>query len=214
MEILFLLLNLCIICFLYLTQTSISCLLLDFKSEGYMSVVIDIPLDYLRKLISEVRIKGYNKESWQSWYSRTGSGQLLRQASTAVCILNEMIFGLSDQSVDSLMKMLRKSIVKRHEIQEFGASVADGQPCTDECSELTQSIWKFSLAKACRSHLIDCIGRILHEFLSSEVWDLPVDSKPSHIQLDGEVEEIPSHFFHDTAMLQQVLYFFTSMMNH
>lgn len=193
---------------------SISCLLLDFKSEGYMSVVIDIPLDYLRKLISEVRIKGYNKESWQSWYSRTGSGQLLRQASTAVCILNEMIFGLSDQSVDSLMKMLRKSIVKRHEIQEFGASVADGQPCTDECSELTRSIWKFSLAKACRSHLIDCIGRILHEYLSSEVWDLPVDSKPSHIQLDGEVEEIPSHFFHDTAMLQQVLYFFTSMMNH
>ncbi|KAG8658701.1 hypothetical protein MANES_03G176500v8 [Manihot esculenta] len=180
-------------------------LMADFKSEGYMSVVIDIPLDYLRKLISEVRIKGYNKESWQSWYSRTGSGQLLRQASTAVCILNEMIFGLSDQSVDSLMKMLRKSIVKRHEIQEFDASVADGQPCTDECSELTQSIWKFSLAKACRSHLIDCIGRILHEFLSSEVWDLPVDSKPSHIQLDGEVEEIPSHFFHDTAMLQQVI---------
>ncbi|XP_021674719.2 uncharacterized protein LOC110660661 isoform X2 [Hevea brasiliensis] len=180
-------------------------LMADFKSEGHMSVVTDIPLDYLRKLISEVRVKEYNKESWQSWYNRTGSGQLLRQASTAVCILNEMIFGLSDQSVDSLTKMLQKSIVKREEIQEFDGSVADSQPCTVESSELTQSIWKLSQAKASRSHLIDCIGRILHEYLSSEVWDLPVDCKPTHIQPDSEVDEIPSHFFHDTAVLHQVI---------
>ncbi|KDP40201.1 hypothetical protein JCGZ_02199 [Jatropha curcas] len=180
-------------------------LMADFKSEGHMSVVTDIPLDYVRKLISEVRVKECNKESWQSWYNRTGSGQLLRQASTAACILNEMIFGLSDQSVDSLIKMFHKSRVKREEVQEFDESIAGGQDCMAESPEHTHSIWKLSQEKASRSHLIDCVGRILHEYLSSEVWDLPIDHKPSHIQPDGEVGEITLHFFQDTAMLHQVI---------
>ncbi|XP_050216425.1 uncharacterized protein LOC126667488 [Mercurialis annua] len=179
-------------------------LMADFRSEGHISVVTDIPLDYLRKLISEVRVKEYNNESWQSWYNRTGSGQLLRQASTAACILNEMMFGLSYQSVDSLTNMFEKSVFKREEIQEFDARGASGH-FTFESPELTQSIWKLSLLKASRSSLIDCIGRILHEYLSSEVWDLPVDHRPSRIQPDGEVEELALHFFHDTAMLHQVI---------
>eukprot|EP00257_Ricinus_communis_P015582 XP_015573531.1 uncharacterized protein LOC8280892 isoform X1 [Ricinus communis] len=180
-------------------------LMSDFGSEGHMSVVTDIPLDYLRKLISEVRAKDYTKETWQSWYNRTGSGQLLRHASTAACILNEMIFGLSDQSIDSLTKMFHKSMVKGEEIQEFDARGAGNQPCTFECPELTRSIWKLSLEKASRVSLIECIGRILHEYLSSEVWDLPMDHKPSHVQPDDEVGEITLHFFHDTAMLHQVI---------
>lgn len=51
----------------------------------------------------------------------------------------------------------------------------------------------------------DCVGRIAHEYLSSEVWNLPIDQKSSLVQSDGEVEEITLHFFHDTAMLQQVI---------
>ncbi|GKV29316.1 hypothetical protein SLEP1_g38253 [Rubroshorea leprosula] len=53
-------------------------LMTDLKTEGHLSVITDIPLGCLRKLVSEVRVKEYNKESWLSWYNRIGSGQLLR----------------------------------------------------------------------------------------------------------------------------------------
>ncbi|GJZ39114.1 TELO2-interacting protein 1 [Tanacetum coccineum] len=38
------------------------------------------------------------------------AGKLVRQASTAVCILNEMVFGLSDQAVDNMKSMFRNNI--------------------------------------------------------------------------------------------------------
>ncbi|KAJ6917749.1 hypothetical protein NC652_019931 [Populus alba x Populus x berolinensis] len=146
-------------------------------SEGHMSVVSDIPLGHLRKLVSEIRDKEFTKESWQSWYNRTVSGQLLRQASTAVW----------------------KEF--KHQMQKG----ADAQPNTVEHLERTRSIWKVSQERVARSHLNDGVGRIAHEYLSSEVWNLPIDQKSSLIQSDGEVEEITLHFFHDTAMLQQVI---------
>ncbi|XP_061950119.1 uncharacterized protein LOC133673379 [Populus nigra] len=179
-------------------------LMTDSKSEGHMSVVSDIPLGHLRKLVSEIRDREFTKESWQSWYNRTGSGQLLRQASTAVCILNEMIFGLSDQAVDNLIRLFHTSELNRG-VQAPDAKGADAQPNTAEHPERTRSIWKVSQERVARSHLNDCVGRIAHEYLSSEVWNLPIDQKSSLIQSDGEVEEITLHFFHDTAMLQQVI---------
>ena len=47
-------------------------------------------------------MREHSKESWQSWYSRVGIGQSERQASTAVCLLNEIIFCVSDKAVDTL----------------------------------------------------------------------------------------------------------------
>ena len=182
--------------------------LLDIRSEGQLSLVIDVPLGYLRKLISEIRVKEYNNESWQSWYNRTGSGQLLRQASTAVCILNEMIFGLSDQAFHIFTRMFHKSREKREEAQEFDAGFANGQHHNTECSLPNESVWKVSQDKGVRSNLIDCVGRILHEYLSPEVWDLPVEHNSSLIHLDGEDEDISLHFFRDTAMLKQEIYIF------
>lgn len=178
------------------------------RSEGHLSLITDVPLGYLRNLISEIRVKEYNNESWQSWYNRTGSGQLLRQASTAVCILNEMIFGLSDQAFQIFTRMFHKSRAKREEAQEFDAGLANGQHHKTECSLPNESVWKLSQDKGVRSNLIDCVGRILHEYLSPEVWDLPVEHNSSLIHLDGEDEDISLHFFRDTAMLQQEIYIF------
>uniref|UniRef100_A0A2P2KMP9 Uncharacterized protein LOC105632012 n=1 Tax=Rhizophora mucronata TaxID=61149 RepID=A0A2P2KMP9_RHIMU len=178
-------------------------LMTDFDNEGHMSVVTDVPLDYLRKLVSELRVE-YNKESWLSWYNRTGSGQLLRQASTAACILNEMIFGLSDKAVKDLARMFQNSRDKREKVQESNTKIAAGQACAVEYSETPQSMWKVSQGRACRSHLVDCVGRILHEYLSSELWDLPEDHK-SLLQPYYEVKDLPLHFFQDTAVLHQVI---------
>lgn len=178
------------------------CLLLDLRSEGHLSIITDIPLVYLRKLISEIRVKEYSTETWQSWYNRTGSGQLLQQASTAVCILNEMIYGLSDQAVDILTRIFQKPRAKREEVQEFGAGLANGHHYKLECSVPNGSVWKASRDKGVRSHLTDCVGGILHEYLSPELWDLPIDLKSS-LHCDDEAEDISLHFFCDTAMLQQ-----------
>lgn len=170
----------------------------DFRSEGFLSVVTDIPLGYLRTLISEVRTKEYSNESWQSWYYRTGSGQLLRQASTAACMLNEMIFGVSNQAVAVFARMF-KSRRKREELH------ADGLPYKLDHSVLNASNWKVCQESVARSHLIECIGSILHEYLSPEVWELPLEHKPSLQHPHGGAEDITLHFFRDTAMLHQVI---------
>ncbi|KAL1088800.1 hypothetical protein V6Z11_D08G276000 [Gossypium hirsutum] len=154
-------------------------LMADYKSEGHLSVITDIPLGYLRKLVLEVRQKEYTKESWQSWYHRTGSGQLLRQASTA------------------------KSKIKGAEFQESDDVSSGGQPHKHKPAVLDESVWKIALQKGSRDHFIDCIGKILHEYLCSEVWELPVDHPSLLMQSGAEVEDITSYFFRDIAMLHQ-----------
>lgn len=170
-----------------------------------MSLVTEIPLGYLRKLVSEVRMKECNKELWQPWYNRNGSGQLLRQAGTAVCILNEMIFGISDQSNSCFASMFRKSQKNEKDTQEIDDGSSDGQPYK---SMFTESNWKVSREKDARSYLIDCIGRILHEYLSPEIWDLPIENKSSVVEFDSKDGDISLHFFRDTAMLHQVITIF------
>lgn len=151
-------------------------------------------------------MKDYNKTSWHSWYNRTGSGQLVRQASTAICILNEMIFGISDQATDFFTRMFQKSSKRRKEVQESDAGFNDGQPSEIESSMFCESSWKVLQDEGLRNHLIDSIGRILHEYLSHEVWDLPTEHKSSAIHPDYETEDISLNFFHDTAMLHQAIY--------
>ncbi|KAM1032274.1 hypothetical protein ACFX2I_035867 [Malus domestica] len=144
-------------------------LMTDKKHGLHLSHITDIPVGYLRKLVSEVRMKDYNEVSWHSWYNRTGSGQLLRQASTAVCILNEMIFGMSDQATDIFARMFQKARKRRKEVQDSDAGFADGQPFKVESSMLFESSWNVLKDEELRSHLIDCVGRILLEYLSHEV---------------------------------------------
>ncbi|PQM36091.1 hypothetical protein Pyn_20950 [Prunus yedoensis var. nudiflora] len=149
----------------------------DIRNGQHLSLITEIPLGCLRKLVYEIRMKDYNKASWHSWYNRTGSGQLLHQASTAVCVLNEMIFGISDQATDFFTRIFPNSRKRRKEVRESGAGFADGQPFEIESTMFCEFSWKVLQDEGLRSHLIDCIGRILHEFLSHEVWELPTEHK-------------------------------------
>lgn len=175
--------------------------MLDFKTEGQLSVIADIPLGYFRKLVSEIRAKQYKKEDWQTWYARTGSGQLVRQASTAACILNEMIFGVSNQAADTFTRMFHKSKTKGEDLQQLDTGFTGDPQCSDKL------MWKISGGREAKRHLIDIIGKILHEYQSLEVWDLPIDHRSS-VLTNGEVEDITLHFFRDTAMLHQEIYIF------
>lgn len=179
-------------------------MLLDKKNGQHLALITDVPLGYLRNLVSEVRMKDYNETSWHSWYKRTGSGQLLRQASTAVCILNEMIFGISDQATEYFRRRFQKSSKRRQEGQESDAKFVGAQHFNTELSMFGESRWKVLQDEGLRSHLIDCIGRILHEYLSHEVWDLPTENRSPVILHDYEAEDISVNLFHDAAMLHQV----------
>ncbi|CAN6853350.1 unnamed protein product [Brassica oleracea] len=145
------------------------------ENDGSLAVILDIPLGFFRRLVSEVRVKEYNGEDWEDWKT----GQLVRQAATASCILNEMIFGLSEQATDALSRLLRKKSRKGRD---------------------NKLSWEVSWNKRAKTHLIDCIGKILHEYQSSQVWDLPVNQTDT-----TDVEHISLHFLRDTAMLHQVI---------
>ncbi|XP_070006196.1 uncharacterized protein [Nicotiana sylvestris] len=175
----------------------------DSRTEGSLSVIIDLPLENLRKLISEIRMKEYSEESWQSWYNRITSGQLVRQASTAVCVLNELIFGLSDQAIDDFTRMFRAYVMAPQENKKCQED--ESQHCKIEQSAPEGSIWKICQVKGERNHLVDCIGSILHEYLAPEIWSLPVELTTALQQSDCEDTNISSHFFNDNVMLQQVI---------
>ncbi|XP_019055258.1 PREDICTED: uncharacterized protein LOC104608996 isoform X2 [Nelumbo nucifera] len=178
----------------------------DSRHEVSLSIITDIPLHHLRKLIAEVRMKQYCKESWHSWYARTGSGQLLREASTAVCILNEMIYGMSEQSINTYTRLFQKSRMKSENTRGYvDVRYADSHPNQHECAASDKSVWKVCQGEDTRNQLIDCIGRILNEYFSPEVWDLPIDQEHSLLETACEAENINLHLFRDTAMLHQVI---------
>lgn len=179
----------------------------DARNEGSLSVIIDIPLGYLRKLISEIRTRECSTESWGSWCNRTGSGQLVRQASTAVCILNEMIYGLSDQGISTFRRMFQHSNLKWQETEEYDADVY-ALPCKHEQTVPDNKLWHIRNDSRARNHLIDSIGCVLHEYLSPEVWTLPLDHTDSRLQSYSGGEALALYFFNDNAMLHQETYLF------
>ncbi|PKA61628.1 hypothetical protein AXF42_Ash018609 [Apostasia shenzhenica] len=159
---------------------------------------IDNLLERPRKLISDIRLKGQNKQSWQYWYSQGGLGQLMRQTSVAICMINEIIYGLADHSVSSCMKVFRNA--------EREAKVAQAMACCNDlptCSKYRLP-WKFHEVKDAKEHLIHCVGSILHEYTSAELWDLPVDQNSHQLEHDPE-ENMSLHFFRDSRILHQVM---------
>ncbi|CAA0836577.1 ARM repeat superfamily protein [Striga hermonthica] len=164
----------------------------DSETEGSYSGLIDILMGHLRELTSELRTKEYRKNSWQTWYRWPGSGRLVRQASTAVCLLNELMFGLSDRAVMSFGRI-------------FGSSPQDKTKGQYEDALLESWVHKLHEKRGeKRTHLIDCIGGILHEYLSPEIWDLPLGPSAS-LEQSGEDGDISLHFFSDNGMLHQVI---------
>ncbi|ERN14793.1 uncharacterized protein LOC18443063 isoform X1 [Amborella trichopoda] len=182
----------------------------DCGCEMSLSTLTDVPLEDIHTLISELRIREYGKEGWQAWYARHGSGQLLRKASTAVCLLNEIIYGISDESVNlykNLFRISENKVSERWE-EEIGYSdnLADGSGKGIHSTVIDPSVnWMICEGGETRRHKIDCVGSILHEYLSPEIWDLPLDQDSPLLVWGAGAEDLDLHFFQDAAMLQQVI---------
>lgn len=168
------------------------------KNYTSLSVVVDQLLDNFCQLISELRTKEYGKEDWRSWYHRNGSGQLLRRTSVAVCMLNEIIYGLSEQSVCSYSELFKKS---SKYLQEKTLAYDDVWSRGHKCQSST---WKIRVGKDGWDCIVLSVGKILHEYLSSEVWDIPLDQNEL-VEVDSD---LPLHFFRDTIMLHQEIQYY------
>ncbi|KAG9439501.1 hypothetical protein H6P81_019666 [Aristolochia fimbriata] len=116
-----------------------------------LSILIDHLLDNLHRLISELRIREYSKENWHSWYLKSDSGHLLRQASTTACVLNEIIFGTSDKCIE----LFGNIFCRFSEDIKFSDDIRN--------STVSDSVWKVFDGKEARVHLIDCVA--LHQVL-------------------------------------------------
>ncbi|KAF0930817.1 hypothetical protein E2562_035397 [Oryza meyeriana var. granulata] len=162
------------------------------ETSASLSVFVDILLDQFRRLSTELRGSG------QRWYMKSDAGQTLRQAISAVCMLNELIYGLSDWSLSICLQIFNKSSAQVIVPGQNDQLTAFGQ----HSGGTNRNVWKISEQMGMKDHIIHCIGSILHEYMAPEVWDLPTesDSKLSLTELN-----IPLHFFRDTAALHQVM---------
>ncbi|CAN0905959.1 TELO2-interacting protein 1 homolog [Linum grandiflorum] len=176
--------------------------LLADHHRGHMAVITDVPLSHIHRLVSEVRSRDAN-EDWQYWYNGTWAGKLIRQASTSACILNEMIFGVSDKAVEGITMLFQMSRENRGEVAESDVRGSSAWPHSFQSRESMASVWKATQQTVNKSHLIDCIGRVLHEYISFELRSLPIDIGDLVGQSDEEVE-VNLHLLQDAAALQQV----------
>ncbi|CAN6455240.1 unnamed protein product [Victoria cruziana] len=173
-------------------------LIIDCREEVLLSNIIEIPLENLRRLIFELRQKDYKNVSWHSWYLGNGSGRLLRGASSAVCVVNEIMYGISDQSLSLCIDMFAKS-KRKLAAKQWHRKVEAAQSIGTEKMLAKSTVQQYVNWK---NQAIDCIGNILHEYLSQEIWSLPVDRSSLNKITSGNLN---SYFFLDTSMLQQVI---------
>ncbi|GJM91565.1 hypothetical protein PR202_ga07947 [Eleusine coracana subsp. coracana] len=169
-------------------------------NEGNYITEDDISDIFTRTFSTELLAKDIYKDNFQRWYMKSEVGQKLRQASSAVCMLNELIYGLSDQSLGMFLQLFKKSSAGRtrttcHSDQLRACAQHNG--LTNE-----REIWGFNEKKGTKDNILYCIGSVLHEYVSPEVWNLPTekDGKLGLAELN-----LPLHFFRDTTALHTVI---------
>ncbi|XP_078436931.1 ARM repeat superfamily protein [Wolffia australiana] len=150
----------------------------EHRRPAALSLLIEGPLEIIRKLISEIRMKNFSRENWHSWYSRSHTGHLVRQASAASCILNEVIYATSDQSADLFAKRFQKAKANNH-------------------------VWRTAVDS--REQVISCVAAVLSEYLSPEIWELPTTHISPDSTQGAPAENLSHHFFRDSVMLHQVI---------
>uniref|UniRef100_A0A452YQK6 TTI1 N-terminal TPR domain-containing protein n=1 Tax=Aegilops tauschii subsp. strangulata TaxID=200361 RepID=A0A452YQK6_AEGTS len=166
-------------------------------TSASLSVFVDILLNQFRRLSTELRAEDTHRYGVQRWCMKSDSGQKLRQASSAVCMLNELIYGLSDQSLCVCLQLFNKSSAQVIRVPGQNDHLTSSGQRTG-----VREVWKISERMYTKDDIIHCIGSILHEYMSPEMWDLPTEQNS---ELCLAELNVPMHFFRDTTALQQVM---------
>ncbi|KAF8728202.1 hypothetical protein HU200_018791 [Digitaria exilis] len=168
------------------------------ETAASLSPFVDILLDHFRRLSTELRSKDIYKDGVHRWYMKGQAGHTLRQASAAVCMLNELIYGVSDRSLGMFLQLFQK----RSAQMVRTACQSDQSACVQNNGVTNgREVWGFNEKKDTKDNIIHCIGSILHEYVSPEVWDLPTvkDAELCETELN-----LPLHFYRDTTALHTV----------
>lgn len=141
--------------------------------------IVEILLDTLQQAASELREQP--EEANQSIHF--GDGRLQRASATAVCILNEFVYGASGLWTDKMSSFF-------------------GNFSTKEAHESGK--WGIGSNVDAKSHISECMGNILHDYLSPEIWELPVEAVARSARKASSLDMSLLHILQDNAMLQQV----------
>ncbi|CAN6311770.1 unnamed protein product [Urochloa humidicola] len=168
------------------------------ETAASLSPFVDILFDHFRRLSTELRSKNVYRDGLHRWYMNSETGHTLRQASSAVCMLNELIHGLSDRSLGMFLQLFQKGsaqMVRTASQNDQLIACVEHNGVTNE-----REVWGFNEQSDTKDNIIHCIGSILHEYVSPEVWDLPTEKDVEHLT---ELN-LPLHFYHDTTALHTV----------
>ncbi|CAL4932443.1 unnamed protein product [Urochloa decumbens] len=169
------------------------------ETAASLSPFVDILLDHFRRLSTELRSKNIYRDGVHRWSMNSEAGHTLRQASSAVCMLNELIYGLSDRSLGMFLQLFRKrpaQIIRKSCQNDQLMGCVEHNEVTDE-----REVWGSNEQKDTKDNIIHCIGSILHEYVSPEVWDLPTEKD---VELCLTELNVPLHFYRDTTALHTV----------
>ncbi|PAN48255.1 hypothetical protein PAHAL_9G371600 [Panicum hallii] len=165
------------------------------ETAASLSLFVDILLDHFRRLSTELRSKNIYRDGVDRWYMKSEAGHTLRQASSAVCMLNELIYGLSDRSLGMFLQLLQKRSA------QLIRTARQNDQLTACVEHNERKVWGFNEQKDTKDNIIHCIGSILHEYVSPEVWDLPTEKD---VELSLTELNLPLHFYRDTTALHTV----------
>lgn len=118
------------------------------------------------------------------------SGQWQRTAATMTAVLNEVLYGASGLWIGSL-----SSIPGFHYSKHTDA--IDSQPWR---------LWENLVCNLPSKHLIECVGDILHEFMSDAIWKLPFPIDLDISDTNESMLQSHKHTSRDTALLHQVCF--------
>jgi hypothetical protein len=173
--------------------------MLGKETAASLSPFVDILLDRFRRLSTELRSKNIYRDGHR-WYVNGEAGHTLREASSAVCMLNELIYGLSDRSLGMFLQLFQKRSAQMVrtacQTDQLIASVKHNG-VTNE-----REVWGCNEQKGTKDNIIHCIGSILHEYICPEVWDLPTEKV---VELCLTDLNLPLHFYRDTTALHTVI---------
>ncbi|OAE27011.1 hypothetical protein AXG93_1774s1210 [Marchantia polymorpha subsp. ruderalis] len=179
-------------------------------------------------LLVDIRLAATNRKMYNS-DSRSmdfETGQRLRAAATSACVLNEIMYGASGkwngklfskfQEQDSL-KALQKpaSQVDSSSSNNSSAEVepakrpylmkeTDAKHEAENSNHLPHQIGKWQGAKGefVRKAITECAGDIIHDYLSTEIWDEPTHYTEKSVSAPG-ISSFNND--QDIVMLQKVL---------
>lgn len=168
----------------------------------HISVLIEELLAPLRRAPFDIQAEVYRGQVL------VGGGQWQRTAATATSVLNEVFYGASGLWIHGSPLLFgglhcsKERTISKMQYQEVAGITQDLK------EDLHPSVWDpwedFAQGLSCKI-LKECVGDVLHEFMSDAIWKLPLHSALDMSEANGTISQLHVHILEDNSSLQQVI---------